>query len=88
MMLIGYLFGVRSERQLVREVQVNVAYRWFLGLSPTDKIIDASTFSQQRRRRFLVTHIEQQIFDAIVRQAIKQAMCATANPNWCSLIDN
>lgn len=70
MLFIGYLFGVRSERQLVREVQVNVAYRWFLGLSLTDKVIDASTFSQQRRRRFLETQIEQQIFDEIVRQAI------------------
>ena len=70
MLFIGYLFGVRSERQLVRDVQVNVAYRWFLGLSLTDKIIDASTFSQQRRRRFLATDIEQQIFDEIVRQAI------------------
>lgn len=70
MLFIGYLFGVRSERQLVREVQVNVAYRWFLGLSLTGKIIDASTFSQQRRRRFLATDIEQQIFDESVRQAI------------------
>lgn len=34
MFLIGYLFGVRSERQLVREVQVNVAYRWFFGVEP------------------------------------------------------
>ena len=71
MLFIGYLFGVRSERQLVREVQVNVAYRWFLGLSLTDKIIDASTFSQQRRRRFLATDIEQHIFDEIVHQAIQ-----------------
>src|SRR5690606_1858997 len=81
MLFIGYLFGVRSERQLVRDVQVNVAYRWFLGLSLTDKIIDASTFSQQRRRRFLATDIEQQIFDEIVRQAIGMAwsvaMCFT-----------
>jgi len=74
MLFIGYLFGVRSERQLVREVQVNVAYRWFLGLSLTDNIIDASTFSQQRRRRFLATNIEQQIFDAIVRQAITHGL--------------
>ena len=74
MLFIGYLFGVRSERQLVREVQVNVAYRWFLGLSLTDKIIDASTFSQQRRRRFLATDIEQQIFDEIVRQAIDHGL--------------
>lgn len=55
-------------------MQVNVAYRWFLGLSLTDKIIDASTFSQQRRRRFLATDIEQQIFDEIVRQAIQQGL--------------
>ena len=48
-LFIGYLFGERSERQLVREVQVNVVYRWFLGLSFTDKIIEASTFNQQRR---------------------------------------
>ncbi len=61
MLFIGYLFGVRSERQLVREVQVNIAYRWFLGLSLTNKIIDASTFSQQRWRRFLAMDIEQQI---------------------------
>lgn len=74
MLFIGYLFGVRSERQLVREVQVNVAYRWFLGLGLTDKIIDASTFSQQRRRRFLATDIEQQIFDEIVRQAIRHGL--------------
>jgi transposase len=61
---------VRSKRQLVCEVHVNVAYRWFLGLRLTDSIIDASTFSQQRRRRFLEAVIEQQIFDEIVRQAI------------------
>lgn len=51
MLLLGYLFGIRSERQIVREVQVNIAYRWFLGYSFTDKIIDASTISQNRRRR-------------------------------------
>ncbi|MBL8459583.1 MAG: transposase, partial [Zoogloea sp.] len=43
MLFVGYLFGVRSERQLVREIEVNVAYRWFLGLRLTDKVPDAST---------------------------------------------
>ena len=52
MLFIGYLFGVRSERRLVREIEVNVAYRWFLGLRLTDKVPDASTLSQIRRRRF------------------------------------
>ncbi len=74
MLFIGYLFGVRSERQLVREVQVNVAYRWFLGLNLTDKVPDASTFSQNRRRRFEGTDIEQVIFDEIVEQALEKGL--------------
>lgn len=74
MLFVGYLFGVRSERQLAREVQVNVAYRWFLGLSLTDKVPDASTFSQNRRRRFDGTDIEQVIFDRIVEQAIEHGL--------------
>ncbi len=69
LLFIGYLYGIRSERQLVKEVQVNVAYRWFLGFSLTDKIPDASTISQNRRRRFVGTPIYQAIFDAIVEQA-------------------
>lgn len=74
MLFIGYLFGIRSERQLVREIQVNVAYRWFLGMSLTDKVIDPSTFSQNRRRRFADSDIEQQIFDEIVEQAIRRKL--------------
>ncbi len=70
MLFIGYLFGIRSERRLVKEIEVNVAYRWFLGLRLTDKVPDASTLSQNRRRRFTGTDIEQHIFDGIVEQAI------------------
>ena len=69
LLFIGYLYGIRSERQVIKDVQVNVAYRWFLGFSLTDKIPDASTISQNRRRRFVGTPIYQQIFDAIVEQA-------------------
>ena len=74
MLFIGYLFGVRSERQLIREIQVNVAYRWFLDLSLTDKVPDASTLSQNRRRRFAETDIEQVVFDGIVEQALKNGL--------------
>lgn len=74
LLFIGYLFGIRSERQLIREVQVNVAYRWFVGFRLTDKVPDSSTFSQNRRRRFLDTTIYQEIFDEIVRQAIGRGM--------------
>jgi len=74
MLFIGYLFGVRSERQLVRDIQVNVAYRWFLGFGLTDKVPDASTISQNRRRRFSESTIYQEVFDEIVVQAINRKM--------------
>jgi transposase len=70
MLFIGYLFGIRSERQLVREVEVNLAYRWFIGVGLRGKIPDASTFSQNRRRRFTENTIYQEIFDEIVVQAM------------------
>ena len=44
-LFVGYLFGIRSERQLLREIEVNVAYRWFLGLQLTEPVFDASTLS-------------------------------------------
>ncbi len=69
-LFIGYLFGVRSERQLVREIQVNVAYRWFLRLKLSDPVFDASTLSQNRRRRYRGSSVAQDIFDHIVEQAI------------------
>ncbi len=69
-LFIGYLFGIRSERQLIREIEVNVAYRWFLGLRLTDPVFDASTLSQNRRRRYNDTSVAQDIFDGIVEQAI------------------
>jgi transposase len=73
-LFIGYLFGVRSERQLMREIEVNVAYRWFLGFRLTDKVPDASTLSQNRRRRFADSTIYQEIFDEIVLQAMQRDM--------------
>lgn len=74
MLFLGYLFGVRSERQLVREIQVNVAYRWFIGYGLTDRIPDASTFSQNRRRRFNESTVYQDIFDEIVLQAMRKRL--------------
>lgn len=74
MLFIGYLFGIRSERQLVREIQVNVAYRWFLGMGLQDKVPDASTISQNRRRRFNDASVAQDIFDGIVFQAMKKRL--------------
>ena len=51
MLILGYVFAIRSERQLCREVQVNLAYRWFCGLSIEDRIPDHSAFSRARNER-------------------------------------
>jgi transposase len=48
MLIVGYVFAIRSERALCREVQVNFAYRWFCGLSIEDKVPDHSAFSRAR----------------------------------------
>ena len=76
LLLLGYLYGVRSERQLMREVEVNVAYRWFLGLKLRDKVPDASTLSQNRRRRFSESTVYQEIFDEIVLLAMKKGLAS------------
>ena len=73
------IFGIRSERELVRQIQDNVAYRWFLGYGLRDKIFDASTLSQNRGRRFrpideaspCEATVANKIFDQILEQALK-----------------
>jgi transposase len=52
MLIIGYVLAIRSERALCRDVQVNLAYRWFCGLSIEDKVPDHSNFSRVRHDRF------------------------------------
>ena len=59
--LIQYLFGIPSMRQTIREIEVNVAYRWFLGYSLTEKIPHFSTFNKNYERRFKNTDL----FEAI-----------------------
>ena len=60
----------------MREVEVNVAYRWFLGLKLRDKVPDASTLSQNRRRRFTESTIYQEIFDEIVLLAVNRCLAS------------
>ncbi|MGR5448141.1 IS1182 family transposase [Vibrio jasicida] len=74
--LLGYLFGIKSERQLVKEIEVNVAYRWFLRMSLTEKVIHASTLSQNRIRRFNGTNVFERIFINIVEQAMAKGLVA------------
>ncbi|NME98916.1 transposase [Aneurinibacillus aneurinilyticus] len=64
-MFIGYLYGIRSKYQLKREVQMNIVYRWFLGLKLENMAPDHSNISWNRRTRFKHTTIPQDIFDSL-----------------------
>ena len=66
MLIIGYVFAIRSERALCRDVQVNFAYRWFCGLSIEDKIPDHSAFSRARNDRFRDSDIFRSVFERVV----------------------
>lgn len=71
MLLVGYLYGIRSERRLEEEIALNIAYRWFCGFELVDKIPDHSVFSQNRRRRFTDDQIFRDIFNRIVIECIE-----------------
>jgi len=70
MLIIGYVFGIRSERLLCREVKVNLAYRWFCGLSIEDAIPDHSAFSRARNERFRDSDILRRMFERVVESCI------------------
>ena len=69
MLIIGYVFAIRSERALCRDVRVNLAYRWFCGLSIEDKIPDHSAFSRARNERFRDSGIFRSVFERVVGAA-------------------
>lgn len=69
---IQYLFNIKSMRQTIKEIEVNIAYRWFLGLDFYDRIPHFSTFSQNYRRRFKDTRIFEEIFQSILMQALEK----------------
>jgi transposase len=64
------VFAIRSERALCREVQVNLAYRWFCGLSIEDKIPDHSAFSRIRHERFRESDMFRRVFERVVEACI------------------
>src|SRR6476659_2022423 len=72
MLLVGYVFALRSERRLCSEVQVNLAYRWFCKLSVEDQIPDHSVFCRARHERFRDSDALRRVFEGVV------AMCIAA----------
>src|SRR5580700_10957635 len=67
MLIVGYCYGIRSERRLCEEVELHLAYRWFCHLDLDDKVPDHSTFSVNRHGRFRDSDILRQVFEAVVR---------------------
>ena len=74
MLLLGYLYGIDSERRLEQEVRVNIAYRWFLGIDLDEPVPDHSTFSQLRRRKFNGAALFEELFDEVVRKCIEHGL--------------
>jgi len=70
----GYLLGIPSDRKLVMELQCNMALRWFVGLNLDQDAWDASTFSQNRRRRFDESGVLEKLFDETVKRAMAEGM--------------
>jgi transposase len=74
MLVIGYCFGIRSERRLCEEVHLNLAYRWFCRLGLEDKIPDHSTFSKNRHGRFRESDAFRYVFESVLRRCMTEGL--------------
>lgn len=68
---IQYLYGIRSMRQTIKEIDMNIAYRWFIGYDLTEPVPHFSTFGKNYKRRFEGTNIFERIFRHILEEAVK-----------------
>lgn len=74
MLIVGYAFGIRSERRLCEEVHLNLAYRWFCRLDLTDAVPDHSTFSKNRHGRFRESDLFRRLFEAVLARCIVEGL--------------
>jgi len=74
MLVVGYCFGIRSERRLCEEVDLNLAYRWFCRLGLEGRVPDHSTFSKTRHGRFRDSNAFRQLFELVVQRAIAEGL--------------
>jgi len=70
-MLLAALYNINSERKLMEEIQVNLAYRWFLGIDLNEKIPDRTSLCKNRNGRFKNSNLFQEIFDTIVKLCLE-----------------
>src|SRR5450631_1375210 len=74
MLIVGYCFGIRSERRLCEEVHLNLAYRWFCRLGLDSEVPDHSTFSKNRHGRFRESDLLRKLFETVVARCMKEGM--------------
>src|SRR5450432_319161 len=74
MLLVGYCFGIRSERRLCEEVHLNLAYRWFCRLGLDGAVPDHSTFSKNRHGRFRDSDAFRHVFETVVSRCIEEGL--------------
>jgi transposase len=79
MILIGFLYGIESERRIEKEINVNIAYKWFLGLALDEKSPDHCTISQTRKRKFDGIEIFREIFNEIIKRCIEAGLVKGEN---------
>ena len=72
--LIGYLYGISSERKLVQELRMHLAWRWFTGLGFDQEIPHHSTFSKNRHGRFQESNLFQELFEEIVARCVEAGL--------------
>ncbi len=78
-LLIGYLYGITSERKLVEELRMHLAWRWFTGLGFEQEIPHHSTFSKNRHGRFQESKLFEELFEQIVRQCVEVGLVQGEN---------
>ena len=76
MLMVGDLYGIKSERRLMQKIQLNIAYKWFCGFELTDKIPNRSTFNKTRLRKWNESHLFQQVFLEIIQRCVKSGLVA------------
>ena len=74
MLIVGYAFGIRSERRLCEEVHLNLAYRWFCRLDLADPVPDHSTFSKNRHGRFRDSGLFRHLFEGVLSHCIAEGL--------------
>ena len=74
MLIVGYCFGIRSERRLCEEVHLNLAYRWFCRLGLEGDVPDHSTFSKNRHGRFRDSDLLRKVFETVVRRCMSEGL--------------